>query len=401
MKTEDKQPTQGRRKLRFPSSRREEIIDKQYTEIKQLESRYRKLYEGSPVMLRTINTEGIILDCNQAYVSGLGFSGKSDVIGHSIFEHTPDDAILAKRESFEEWRRSGLVKNKEVWLKRTDGSKFLALINANNLYDDEGHLVGSNTVITDLTEILKTKRQQEKVTEEIRKTQGMKEEFIRIAAHELRTPIQPILLIAELAKGDSIRQDEAWEIVVKETRKLKRLADDILDVSRIESGDLSYNMQKVRLSDIIPVVANHARKQIEGYHKSQKLTVIAEVDTANDDVDLLLDSTRMIQALDNVVDNSIKFTDEGQITIWTQALPGKKLLEIKITDTGSAISEDLLPKLFDKFGTKTSGAHADKHGVGLGLFISKSIIQAHGGDIFGHNNEGGKGAIFVIRLPIA
>ncbi|MGI0048233.1 MAG: PAS domain-containing sensor histidine kinase, partial [Nitrososphaera sp.] len=253
MKTENKPSTQRRRKVRFPSSRREEIIEKQYAEIKQLESRYRKLYEGSPVMLRTINTDGIILDCNQAYVSGLGFSSKSDVIGHSIFEHTPGDAILAKRESFEEWRRSGLVKNNEVWLKRTDGSKFLALINANNLYDDEGHLVGSNTVITDLTEILKTKRQQEKAAEEIRKAYGMKEEFIRIAAHELRTPIQPILLIAELAKSDSTRQNEAWEIVLKETKKLKHLADDILDVSRIESGDLSYNMQKVRLSDIISV----------------------------------------------------------------------------------------------------------------------------------------------------
>ena len=174
-------------------SRREEIIENQYSEIKKLETKYRKLYDGSPVLLRTIDTHGIILDCNQAYFSHLGYSAKDEVIGHSIFEHTPKDSIHSKRESFEEWRRTGTVRNKEVWLKRKDESTFPALINANNLYDDDGILVGSNTVITDLTEVNKAKRQLEKANEEIKKAYDLKEDFMRIAAHELRTPIQPIL----------------------------------------------------------------------------------------------------------------------------------------------------------------------------------------------------------------
>ena len=384
-------------------SRREEIIETQYNEIKQLESRYRKLYEGSPVMLRTINRDGIIVDCNQAYFAGLGYSSKDEVIGHSIFEHTPSDAMIAKRESFEEWRRSGLVKNKEVWFKRKDGSKFPALINANNLYDDEGNLVGGNTVITDLTEIHEVRRKMEKAAEEIKKAFQMKEEFIRIAAHELRTPIQPILLSAELARNDPAYHEKAWDIVVKEAKRLKRLANDILDVSRLEGGNLSYDMRKVRAREIIDQISYYARMGIQANMKGESVTVVTRLDCKGgdgQDIELYLDAGRIIQALENVIANSIKFTDKGEITIETRVLAYKRLFEIKISDTGDGISKEMLHLLFSKFATKGSGNHVNKQGTGLGLFISRSIVQAHGGDIFGYNNEDGKGATFVIRLPI-
>jgi PAS domain S-box-containing protein len=134
------------------SSRREEVIEKQYYEIKALESKYQRLYDDSPVMCRTINKEGVILDCNQSYVDNLRYSSKREVIGHTIFEHTPEDKMVLKLESFEEWRKTGTVRNKEVWMKRKDGTTFPAMINASNLYDVSGALVGSNTVITDLTD---------------------------------------------------------------------------------------------------------------------------------------------------------------------------------------------------------------------------------------------------------
>jgi signal transduction histidine kinase len=108
----------------------------------------------------------------------------------------------------------------------------------------------------------------------------------------------------------------------------------------------------------------------------------------------------MVQALSNILQNSIKFTEEGEITVETTVLAEKRLFEIKISDTGMGISSEILPKLFGKFVTRTTGDDVNKHGTGLGLFITRSIIQAHGGDIFAYNNENGKGATFVIRLPI-
>lgn len=380
-------------------SRREEIIENQYYEIKRLESKYRKLYDSSPLMCRTINTEGIILDCNQTYLENLGYSAK-EVIGHSIFEHAPKEHISALRESFEQWKRTGIVINKEVWYERKDGSVFPALINANNLYDDNGKLIGSNTVITDMTEIHKARKELERAHEEMKKAYEMKKQFIDIAAHELRTPIHPILLCAGIAK-ESNEKKEAWDVVLRCARRLKKLVDDILDVSRMESDDIGYDFEQARINEIIIEVANHARLMAADQIDTSGNSIVTIETKLDDDLELLLDKTRIAQALTNILENSVKFTVEGRITIETSILAQKKLIEIKIADTGTGIPQDMLPKLFEKFVTRTSGNDdLNKHGAGLGLFIARSIIQAHGGDIFAYNNNDGKGATFVIRLPI-
>ena len=179
MPVDDRSPATSKRGL-F-SSRREEIIQKQYNEIRQLECKYRNLYEGAPDMYRTINTHGIVIDCNKAYVNDLGYSSKDEVIGHSIFEHVAEQSLDAMRESFEEWRRTGKVRNREVWFKRKDGSTFPVLISANNLYDDDGNLVGSNSAIIDETDTYRARKQLEKANEQLREAQKLKDEFISIA----------------------------------------------------------------------------------------------------------------------------------------------------------------------------------------------------------------------------
>jgi signal transduction histidine kinase len=123
----------------------------------------------------------------------------------------------------------------------------------------------------------------------------------------------------------------------------------------------------------------------------------------DEDLMLEIDRDRMIQALTNVIDNSLKFTTEGQIKIESSMSPDRKFLELAISDTGSGIPHEMLPKLFQKFATKTPGNLGKKfhsQGTGLGLFISRSIINAHGGEISAHNNSDQKGAVFVVRLPI-
>lgn len=176
-----------------------------------------------------------------------------------------------------------------------------------------------------------------------------------------------------------------------------------MDVSRIEGGRLSYEFEKLGINDIINEVVASAQS-LEGnqckVNGSKAVCIEADLDQ---DVQMLLDRTRMIQALSNIVTNSLKFTKEGKITLETHVLSKKKLIEIRISDTGTGISKNVLPRLFEKFVTETSPGSSNKHGTGLGLFITKSIIQAHGGDIIAYNNDQNgntnPGATFLIRLP--
>jgi PAS domain S-box-containing protein len=183
--------------------------------------------------------------------SDLGYSSKGEVIGHSIFEHTAGHNLEAMRGSFEEWRRTGRVRNKEVWFKRKDGSTFPLLISANNLYDNEGNLIGSNSAIIDETDTYKARKQLEKANEQLKEAHRLKDEFISIASHELRTPIQPILNYVELAEKGLIEPKNALEIIRDQARRLTKLANDILDVSRIETGNLGYDMQMSMINDIL------------------------------------------------------------------------------------------------------------------------------------------------------
>jgi len=290
-------------------------------------------------------------------------------------------------------------------MKRNDSSKFPALINANNFYDRNGILIGSNTVIVDMTEQYRARVQLEKANESIRHAFNVQQEFINMAAHELRTPIQPIFLIAEFAVNETTNQKMEWGIVIKEIKRLKQIAEDILDVSRIDSGTMLYKMDDTKINEEILEVTNAGRFRLDHDGTTKKPVnielrldnnIISNSNQKEKDVVMQIDRSRITQALSNILNNAIMFTQRGAITIETCVLAQKKLFEIKVSDTGPGIHEDILPNLFGKFVTKNTGG---EKGTGLGLYITKSIIQAHGGDIFAYNNEGGVGATFVLRLP--
>jgi PAS domain S-box-containing protein len=375
-------------------SRREEIIESQYEEIKKLESKYLKLYDQAPEMYRTVNTSGIIIDCNQTYVRELGYSTKEQVIGHSIFEHSAPDKIDLMRQTFDEWREKGEVKNKEVWFTRKDHTTFPVLISATSLYDN-GMLVGSNSVIINETELYNARKQLQEASEKIRRAAGLQDEFVRIAAHELRTPIQTILLMAGLGKSGKVgTSEQSWDVILREAKRLKELTDDILDVTRIESGALSYHMQNCNLGDILNEISKYAQMTLQAQRKEDRVKIVSISDVG--DLQVTIDSDRIIQALRNVINNAIKLTEAGKIVIEAVVFPDRNAFEIRVADTGPGIHNEVLPKLFGKFVTRSDG-----HGTGIGLFISKSIVEAHGGQIRAINNPGSIGATFFIKVPVS
>jgi signal transduction histidine kinase len=239
-------------------------------------------------------------------------------------------------------------------------------------------------------EISSLSRSFNTMVDKIKAQDKAQKEFISVASHEIRSPIQPILSYADLAKKGHISQDEAWSSVLAQARRLQHLSNDILYVTRIEGGDLTYTIRRVRVNEIVNEVINNEKVNLRG-----TTTLDASLDK---DIEIEADKDRITQVLTNVLGNAIKFTKDGKIKVETHVLPGKSKVEIKISDTAGGIPKEILPKLFGKFVTKNVGDEV-QHGTGLGLFISKAIVTAHKGEISGHNNEEG-GATFTIILPI-
>ena len=231
-----------------------------------------------------------------------------------------------------------------------------------------------------------------KTNEELKRKEKLKDEFINVASHELKSPIQPILGLAGLALKGKIKHEEAWEVTLRQARKLEQLANDILDVSRIESGNLSCKMEKVRISEIILDVVAVAKLNP---NLSEHVALNTKLDTP---IEVVADKLRITQLLGNIIGNASKFTTSGNITVESHVHLKENEIEIRIVDTGSGIPDDIFPDLFEKFSTKRSSGN-DQSGTGLGLFISKAIVLAHGGQISASNNNQ-SGSTFSIILPI-
>jgi signal transduction histidine kinase len=230
------------------------------------------------------------------------------------------------------------------------------------------------------------------MTEKLKANNMMQKEFLGIASHELRSPIQPILSYADLATKGDLPYQQAMEKILTNALKLQSLANDILDVARIEAGQLNCVMRPVSVNRVVKDAADSIRDNL-------RKDVNLEIQLLEQDVEIGLDHDRIAQVLTNILGNAAKFTKKGKVKIETsRASDNSSLIEIRISDTGGGIPEEILPRLFEKFATKDVGASA-KQGTGLGLYISKAIVKAHNGKISAFNNPEG-GSTFVISLPI-
>jgi signal transduction histidine kinase len=234
-----------------------------------------------------------------------------------------------------------------------------------------------------------------KSNEELKKLDRLKDEFISVASHELRTPIQPILGLSEVLhdKIKDTKQIELIDAIIRNAKRLQQLTEDILDVTKIESQSLKLNKERFNLSELISTIVEEYKNEIGKDNGNIKLVNSIIKDT----VIIEADRHRISQVISNLIDNAIKFTKKGTITISIEKKDDWAIVSIK--DTGTGIEPEIMPKLFSKFASKSY------QGTGLGLFICKSIVEAHGGKIWAENNnnaaDGKKGgATFSFTLSI-
>ncbi|MEM2140068.1 MAG: HAMP domain-containing sensor histidine kinase [Nitrososphaera sp.] len=230
----------------------------------------------------------------------------------------------------------------------------------------------------------------ENANEELKQLDKLKDEFISVASHELRSPIHPILGYASMARDGMISEKEALDVIYKQAVRLRQLANDILDVSRIESGTLPYSMKELSIHEVLANCVEAIKPSV-----GAEVSVVTDFDSH--DIEMIGDKERLTQVFTNLLGNALKFTKKGRIAVETR-LAGPDSIVVKISDTGGGIPKEILPRLFNKFVTKKVGED-EAHGTGLGLFISRSIVEAHGGKISAYNNDTG-GATFRIELPL-
>ena len=234
----------------------------------------------------------------------------------------------------------------------------------------------------------------QKVNDQLRQNDKLQKEFINMAAHELRTPIQPILGLTDvlLDQSSDSHQSHLLEVVMRNARRLQRLSSDILDVSKIESSSLKLSKTPMELNEVIQTVIN----DFENGNKSETNKSVKIFFQPKKSIIVYVDRDRISQVLSNLLNNALKFTKHGSVRIRIKPDDNEnnKVVYVTIQDTGTGITSELIPNLFSKFVTSSY------NGTGLGLFISKGIIEAHGGRIWAENNSNGIGASFTFSLPI-
>jgi len=266
-----------------------------------------------------------------------------------------------------------------------------------------------NSMVTAIKNYIKKQnqltKQLEKANEELKYRDQLKDEFINVAAHELKTPIQPILGLCELLrdrKTDIVKDEEILDVIIRNSKRLMKLAEDILNVARIESGSFFLKKERFDIGELISEIMNDIEEKIVENKKNIKMFFELYNGNNNSKIIIEADKNRLSQVISNLLNNAIKFTDEGSITVIveTTKINNNNKVIVSIKDTGTGIDSEILPKLFTKFATKSPIAG----GTGLGLFISKSIIEMHGGSIWAFNNDeknkDDRGSIFTFSLPI-
>jgi len=377
-----------------------EIVKKSEELLSAAEKKYRELYESSPDLYCTTDREGTILDCNKSYSKRLGYT-KEEVIGTPIFNYAVD--IKGIKNSFDVWKEAGNVISDEIWLMARDGTTFPTLFSANNLYDENGDLIGSSIIIKDISEIYEARKKIERQTvmelqlAELKKLEKAKDEFVSMMTHELKTPLTPIFGYCDMLKEPGLLgnlnpvQLNSVNRISQSSRRLGRLIEEILEAQRLGMGNMKFDKHEFDVAKLMTEI-------YDDYIQFMKEKQIKIINYTEEKLTLKSDRNRIRQVIDNMVFNSTDFMPEknGEISIGAVRVEDEIVFHVK--DNGTGIPQEELDKIFAKF-YQVDTSHTRKHsGTGLGLSICKGIVEGLGGKIW-VESELGKGTSFYFSIP--
>jgi PAS domain S-box-containing protein len=365
-----------------------DITDRRRAEVqlRRSKERFRRIVETALEGIWVLDPQGQTTFANARLAEMLGVP-VADMLGRSVFDFIAPEDKPAVVEKLRE-RRQGKAGVNDYRLRRADGRALWAIVSANPFIDDRGVVVGILAMLTDITD-------RKRAEEELRTADRRKEEFLAVLSHELRNPLAPIQSAVDLLEQSGptgAGSNRELAMIRRQVQTLKRLVDDLLDVSRISRGRIDLRKEELKLEPVVAQALETVRPLLEEHRHELHVLLPTEPIT------LEADPTRLDQILTNLLINASKHTpDGGRIGVVVEPQGGE--VAIRVQDTGIGMEPELLPKIFDLFLRGERRVGLSHEGGGIGLSLAKNLVELHGGTISAHSLGGNQGSEFVVQLP--
>ena len=353
-----------------------------------------KVVESSDDAIVSKDLNSIIISWNPAAERMFGYS-EAEAVGKSIRMIIPDelqgeeDIVLAKI------RAGDKVDHYETVRQRKDGSRLNVSLTVSPIRDASGAIIGASKIARDVTDRVRMEHENARLFAEAQEANRIKDDFLAVLSHELRSPLNAIVGYSRLMRGQMLPPDQvsrAIETLERNARWLTQIVDDVLDISRIVSGKVRLDVQTVEPA----VILDNAVATIQPSADAKNVRIQTLLDPRVGPISG--DPARLQQVMWNLLSNAVKFTPKGgRVQLRLERVNSH--IEIVVSDTGIGISREFLPYVFERFRQADSGSTRRTGGLGLGLAIVKHLVEMHGGTVRADSPGENQGATFTVALP--
>jgi PAS domain S-box-containing protein len=363
----------------------EDITERKLAE--EAQARLVAVITSSDDAIISMSLNAVVLSWNRGAEHMYGYTA-NEMIGNTTEALIPADRLDEEPAILDRIRQGERIEHFETLRKRKDGSVLDVSIAVSPIEDSRGRIVGASKITRDIT-------QSKRIEAALRETDRRKDEFLATLAHELRNPLAPIRQAALISESDGATDAQRrWShnVIGRQVHHMSLLLDDLLDISRITRGTLELRLDDTALADILEAAVETARPVIDA--KKHTFTI----DAPDDSVHFMADPLRLAQILSNLLNNAAKYTDSGG-KIQLRVACDRQNIIFTVKDSGIGIPADALKNIFTMFSQVKSARDRSEGGLGIGLSLTRGLVDLHGGQIEARSAGPGYGSEFVVRLP--